>query len=99
MADADDIRPYANQRAKIRLTPLTIAEFLDLPDGMMPVAIYAESDPPGIMVVLEGPALDFVEPDTEAPLLGGMNQRVDHLADEETGKVYRRFCWSASPVT
>lgn len=57
------------RRAKIRLTPSVLARALDLPSGVVPVAVDAHNDPFSVDLIVEGPDLPEVPPDAESPFV------------------------------
>lgn len=77
-----------NRRAKVRLNPDMLRDLLRLPDGVNVWGAQATNDPVGIWVLLGGPPLPEVAPDSEAPIIQMTWERV--IVSEETGDSYLR---------
>lgn len=84
-------------RAVVTLRSDDLRTYLDLPDGLSIVGLWAEFDPPMIKFRVVGPALPEVADDAAAPPLGGYLSSLLYAdVDQETGHatLYRRFAWS-----
>jgi hypothetical protein len=82
------------RRAKIHLSLLKLERFIDLPEGLRLSHLYASHDPGGVILVVEGDALDETDPGRELPWLdptaAAIHQVVQYLDLQDGGPVFER---------
>lgn len=81
----------ARRTANIHLSLEALAQFLDIPEGLRPVFIYADPNTQTAALVVEGDSLEPVQPGCAIPSLPG-SVSAEVLIDDD-GKQWRRMNW------
>lgn len=80
-----------SHRRKVRISPMTLAQILDLPESASVVGIHGVFDPMQIEVVIEDPNFGSVLPECATPVIPSTT-----AYDKQTGRVRVSYDFQAT---